>query len=76
MNIIKLNTTTKNYINKLLQLQQKAMANDYTNILNQINAILFAINEKWRKAMIKANPSNFENYQLIERLNNTTCYKF
>ena len=76
MIIIKLNAKTKNYVTKLLQLQQKAIDNDYTNILSQINTILFTINQKWRKAMLEANKSNFENYQLIERINNATCYKF
>ena len=76
MKIIRLNTKTKNYINKLLQLQQKAIQNDLTDILNKINQILFTINEKWRNAMVKANPTSFENYQLNQRLNNKTCYKF
>lgn len=76
MKIIRLNTKTKNYINKLLQLQQKAIRNDLTDILNKINQILFTINEKWRNAMKKANPRNFEDYQMQQRLNNATCYKF
>lgn len=76
MKIIKLNAKTKNYVTKLLQLQQKAIDNDYTNILNQVNTILFNINEKWRNAMLKANPRNFEDYQMQQRLNNATCYKF
>ena len=76
MKKIYLNTKTKNLIKRLLQVQQKAIDNDYTDILNKINQILFTINEKWRKAMIKANQSNFENFQFIERVNNATCYKF
>lgn len=76
MKIIRLNQKTKNLIARLLDLQQKAMENDQYKTLHQINAILFTINEKWRNAMLKANPSAFENYQLIDRLNNATCYKF
>lgn len=76
MKKIYLNQKTKNLIKRLLNLQQKAINNDYTDILNKINQILFAINQKWRSAMIKANQSNFENFQLIERINNATCYKF
>ena len=76
MKKIKLNKTTKNYITRLLQLQQKAIDNDYTEILTKVNQILFTINEKWRNAMLKANPRNFEDYQMQQRLNNATCYKF
>ena len=76
MKKIKLNKTTKNYITRLLQLQEKAINHDCTEILNKINQILFAINEKWRHAMKKANPRNFDDYQMQQRLNNATCYKF
>ena len=76
MKKIYLNKTTKNYITRLLQLQQKAIDNDLTDILNKINQILFTINEKWRQAMKKANPRNFDDYQMQQRLNNATCYKF
>lgn len=71
-----LTKSTKNYITKLLQLQQKAIDNDLTDILTKINAILFTINEKWRNAMKKANPRNFDDYQMQQRLNNATCYKY
>ena len=76
MKKIYLNKSTKNYITRLLQLQQKAIENDYTEILTKINQILFTINEKWRQAMKKANKSDFDNYQMQQRLNNATCYKF
>ena len=76
MKKIHLNKTTKNYITKLLQLQQKAIDNDCIEILTKVNKILFTINEKWRHAMQKANPRNFDDYQLQQRLNNATCYKF
>ena len=76
MKKIYLNKTTKNYITRLLQLQQKAIENDYTEILTKVNQILFAINEKWRQAMKKANPRNFDDYQMQQRLNNATCYNY
>ena len=76
MNKIKLNKKTKNYVARLLQLQKKVIENDYTEILTKVNQILFTINEKWRHAMKKANPRNFDDYQLQQRLNNATCYKF
>lgn len=76
MKKIYLNKTAKNYVTKLLQLQQKAIDADATTILTKVNAILFTINEKWRNAMLKANPRNFEDYQMQQRLNNATCYKF
>ena len=76
MNIIKLKQKTKNYINKLLALQQKAQAIDDRNTLNKINCILYDINQMWRNAMLKANPRNFEDYQMQQRLNNATCYKY
>lgn len=76
MKKIYLNKTTKNYITRLLQIQKKAIDTDCTEILNKINQILFAINEKWRQAMLKANPRNFDDYQMQQRLNNATCYKF
>ena len=76
MNKIKLNKATKNYVTRLLQLQKKAIDNDYTEILTKVNTILFTINEKWRNAMKKANPRNFDDYQMQQRLNNATCYKY
>ena len=76
MKKIYLKKQTKNYIIKLLQVQQKAIENDCIDILTKVNKILFTINQKWRNAMIKANQSDFENYQLIQRLNNATCYKW
>lgn len=76
MKKIRLNQKTKNYIKRLLQVQQKAIENDYTDILNKVNKILYSINQSWRNAMIKANQSEFENYQLLSRLNNATCYRF
>lgn len=76
MKKVLLTKSTKIYITRLLQLQQKAIDNDLTDILTKINQILFTINEKWRNAMLKANPRNFDDYQMQQRLNNATCYKF
>lgn len=76
MNKIYLKQKTKKYVTRLLQLQKKAIDNDYTEILTKVNKILFTINEKWRNAMLKANPRDFGDYQMQQRLNNATCYKF
>lgn len=75
MNIIKLNAKTKNYINALLQLQQKAIDNDARDVLTKINTILFNINQKWRAKMLKANNIDYldKGYKTIV---NATCYKF
>lgn len=75
MKIIKLNTKTKNLIARLLDLQQKAQDNDQTRILNQINSILFTINEKWRAKMLQVNKIDYldKGYKSII---NATCYKF
>ena len=75
MKIIKLNTKTKNLIARLLQLQQKAKDNDANDTLNQINAILFTINEKWRAKMLQVNNLTYldKGYKSII---NATCYKF
>lgn len=75
MKIIKLNQKTKNFIARLLDLQQKAKDNDATHTLNQINAILFNINEKWRHKMLQVNEITYldKGYKSII---NTTCYKF
>lgn len=76
MRIVRLNNKTKTLITKLLNIQARAIECDNVQVLTKINIILFNINERWRVAMLKANPRNFEDYQLIERLNNATCYKF
>ena len=75
MNIIKLNNKTKNYIARLLQVQQKAVECGANETLNQINTILFTINEKWRYAMLKSNDITYldKGYKTII---NATCYKF
>ena len=75
MKIIKLNQKTKNLITRLLDLQQKAKDNDATNTLNQINTILFNINEKWRAKMLQVNNVTYldKGYKSII---DATCYKF
>lgn len=75
MKIIKLKQKTKNLITRLLDLQQKAKENDATSILNQINQILFSINEKWRNKMLQVNNITYldKGYKSII---NATCYKF
>ena len=75
MKIIKLNTKTKNLIAKLLDLQQKVKDNDQNKTLNQINTILFTINEKWRNKMLQVNNITYldKGYKSII---NATCYKF
>lgn len=75
MKIIKLNQKTKNLIARLLQLQEKAKENDQYKTLNQINTILFTINEKWRNKMLKVNKIDYldKGYKSII---NATCYKF
>lgn len=75
MKIIKLNQKTKKLIARLLDLQQKVKENDATAILNQINQILFTINEKWRAKMLQVNEITYldKGYKSII---NTTCYKF
>lgn len=75
MKIIKLNQKTKKLITKLLDLQQKAKDNDQNKTLNQINTILFTINEKWRSKMLQVNEIDYldKGYKSII---NATCYKF
>jgi hypothetical protein len=75
MKIIKLNQKTKNLIARLLNLQQKAKDNDQNKTLNQINQILFTINEKWRNKMLQVNEIDYldKGYKSII---NATCYKF
>ena len=75
MKIINLNTKTKNYITKLLQVQQKAKETDNTATLNKINSILYTINTKWRDKMLKVNEIDYldKGYKSII---NATCYKF
>ena len=75
MKIIKLNQKTKNLISRLLDLQQKAKDNDATATLNQINTILFTINEKWRAKMLQVNEIDYldKGYKSIIT---ATCYKF
>jgi hypothetical protein len=76
MKKIKLSNKGRQIVNKLLELQKVAIDNDYTKLLKSVNEKLYQINQIWRNAMIKANQSEFENYQLLSRLNNATCYKF
>lgn len=75
MKIIRLNTKTKNLITKLLNLQAKAQECDNTKVLNNINIILFNINEKWRSKMLQVNEITYldKGYKSII---NATCYKF
>lgn len=75
MKIVKLNQKTKNYITKLLQLQEKAKNLDQYATLNQINQILFNINQCWRNKMLKVNNITYldKGYKSIV---NATCYKF
>ena len=75
MKIIKLNQKTKNYIAKLLQLQEKSKNLDQYTTLNQINQILFNINQCWRAKMLKVNNITYldKGYKSIT---NATCYKF
>jgi hypothetical protein len=75
MKIIHLNTKTKNYIKRLLELQKIAIENDYTKLLKQINQKLFTINQAWRKKMLQINQIDYtmKNYKMIV---NATCYKF
>ena len=75
MKIIKLNTKTKNLIKRLLELQQNAIDNDQNKTLNQINTILYTINEKWRAKMLKVNNITYldKGYKSIV---SATCYKF
>lgn len=75
MKIIKLNTKTKKYITRLLQVQQQAIDNDLTELLNKINTILFTINEKWRDKMLSTNEIDYtcKGYRQIIK---STCYKF
>ena len=75
MKIIKLNQKTKELITRLLDLQQKAKDNDQNKTLNQINTILFTINEKWRNKMLQVNQITYldKGYKSII---NATCYKF
>lgn len=75
MKIIKLNQKTRNYVTKLLQLQEKAKDLDQYATLNQINQILFNINQCWRNKMLKVNNITYldKGYKSIV---NATCYKF
>lgn len=75
MKIIRLNQKTKNLITRLLDLQQKAIENDQYKTLNQINTILFNINEKWRAKMLQVNNITYldKGYKTIIT---ATCYKF
>ena len=75
MKIIKLNQKTKKLIARLLDLQQKAKDNDQNKTLNQINTILFTINQKWRAKMLQVNNIDYldKGYKSII---NATCYKF
>ncbi len=75
MKIVRLNKKTKTLITKLLKIQEKARECDNTKVLNNINIILFNINEKWRNAMLKVNNIDYldKGYKTII---NATCYKF
>lgn len=76
MKKIKLSNKGQQIVKKLLELQKIAIDNDYTTLLKKVNERLYNINQSWRKAMLKANPRNFDDYQMQQRLNNATCYKF
>lgn len=75
MKIIRLNTKTKNYIKRLLELQKIAIDNDWTKLLKQINTKLYNINQAWREKMLQVNQIDYtmKNYKAII---NATCYKF
>ena len=75
MKIIKLNTKTKNYITKLLQVQHQAIEHDHIELLAKINTILFTINEKWRDKMLDTNKINYTD-KGYKSIINATCYKF
>ena len=71
---VKLNNNGKQIVKKLLHLQKIALDNNFINLLTIINKKLFAINEYYRRRIVKNAQKVEISFQGCKTFEFITCY--